>query len=202
VGSQDLQQARYDQLVRRVGGLYGGGSKVTEVLPEMFPVLELENTTPELIALSGWRTAWQSTERPAPVGMTSSSQLSNPAGSNVIAVVTQIICSGDVAFVFGAEIQTVSLGGVEVRGLFRDSRFGVPRNTALTVQSVDGGVVGGGLRLQVPAADQVFLKDDNGIVVLTPGARLSVGALNDGVRLTVNYFWRERAALDSEINFP
>jgi len=202
VGSQDLQQARYDQLVRRVGALYGGGSKVVEVLPEVFPVLELENTTPELLALSGWRTAWQSTERPAPVAMTSTSQLSNPPGSGVLAVVTMLICSGDVAFVFGAELQTASIGGTPIRGLFRDSRFGIPRNTALTVESVDGGVVGGGLRLQVASAEQVFLRDDNGIVVLTPGGRLTVGALNDGVRLTVNYFWRERQAQESELNFP
>ena len=202
MGSQDLQQARYDQLVRRVGGLYGGGSKVTEVLPEMFPVLELEHTTPELIALSGWRTAWQSTERPANVGGTTRSQLSNPPGSNVIAAVTMIIIAGDTSSVIQSQLETVSIGGTPVRGLFRDGRFGVPRNTALTVESVDGGTVGGGLRLQIPAGEQVFLRDDNGIVVLTPGTRLTIGTVVFNVRMTINYFWRERVALDSEINFP
>jgi len=200
--SQDLQQARYDQLVRRVGGLYGGGSKVVEVLPEVFPVLELENTTPELLALSGWRTAWQSTERPASVGDTTRSQLSNPAGSNVIAAVTMLLISTDVVNVIGSAIETASIGGTPVRGLFRDARFGVPRSTALTVESVDGGTVGGGLRLQIEALKQITLRDDNGIVVLTPGSRLTVGSLQFNVRLTVNYFWRERAAVDSEINFP
>jgi len=202
VGSQDLQQARYDQLVRRVGGLYGGGSKVTEVLPEMFPVLELENTTPELLALSGWRTAWQSTERPASVGDTTRSQLSNPPNSGVIAAVTMLLISSDVTTVVGAEVATVSIGGTPVRGLFRDGRFGVPRNTTLTVESVDGGTVGGGLRLQLEGLKQFTLRDDNGIVVLSPGTRLTVGTLVFNQRLTVNYFWRERAALDSEINFP
>ena len=168
----------------------------------MFPVLELENTTPELLALSGWRTAWQSTERPAAVGDTTRSQLSNPAGSNVIAAVTMLMLTGDTASVVQAELDTVSIGGTPIRGLFRDSRFGVPRNTALTVESVDGGTVGGGLRIRIPAGENVFLRDDNGIVVLTPGTRLSIGTVVFNVRLTVNYFWRERAALDSEINFP
>lgn len=202
MGSQDLQQARYDQLVRRVGGLYGGGSKVTEVLPEMFPVLELENTTPELLALTGWRMAWQSTTRPPNVGNVSESQLFNPVGSGQLVAITQLILESTVANVVQSEIQGAALG-TPVSGLFRDARFGVPRRTIARVSTADSAVaVGGGLRITLSANTAVFLKDDNGIVILVPGTGLNVSTISTNTNLTVNYFWRERLALESEINFP
>jgi len=201
VGSQDLQQARYDQLVRRVGALYGGGSKVTEVLPELFPVLEVENTTPELIALTGWRTAWQSTERPAVVAQVSKSQLFNPSSSGVIAAVTKLLVVADSLAITQVQIENVQIG-TPVKGLFRDGRFGVPRNTVLEVSSIDNVATGGGLRFTHLTDTPIQISDDNGIVVLVPGTGLSVGTTNVNVRLTVNYFWRERLAQESEINFP
>lgn len=202
MGSQDLQTARYDQLIRRVGGLYGGGSKVVEALPELFPVLELENTTPELIALTGWRTAWQSTERPGVAGQTSKSQLFNPAGSGYLVAVTQVGIHTNISSPIPLQLQIVAVAlATPVSGLFRDSRFGVPRNTVAQVASVDNVATGGGLRVHVGTVT-TFLRDDNGIVILTPGTGLDVGTVNTNVTLTVNYFWRERLALESEINFP
>ncbi len=201
MGSQDLQTGRYDQLIRRVGGLYCGGSKVVEALPELFPVLELENTTPELIALSGWRTAWQSTERPASVGEASASQLRNPAGSGVILTVTQLLIRVTPDTNIQAEIGT-TLFGTPVSGLFRDARFGTPRLTAAQVSSADNVVIGGGFRIRLVDGVPLSVQDDNGIVVLTPGTTLDCGTTGPNILMTVNYFWRERVALDSEINFP
>jgi len=199
--SQDLQQARYDQLVRRVGALYGGGSKVTEVLAELFPVLELENTTPELIALSGWRTAWQSTSRLSGIGNDSTSQLFNPVGSGFLVAVTQLLirCSADSAV--DIEIQGVPITA-GVPGLYRDGRFGVPRNTVATAASLDGGTTGGGLRIVTLAGITFPIRDDNGIVVLSPGTGLSIGTVTQNITLSVNYFWRERVAQESELLFP
>ena len=201
MGSQDLQTGRYDQLIRRVGGLYGGGSKVVEALPELFPVLELENTTPELIALSGWRTAWQSTERPAMLGVASASQLRNPAGSGVLITVTELVLRVTPDTNIQCETSNV-LFGTPVPGLFRDARFGIPRGTAGQVASVDNVAVGGGLRIRLQDGVPFVLRDDNGIVVLAPGTNLDVGTTGPDILLTVNYLWRERIALDSEINFP
>ena len=202
MGSQDLQHARYDQLVRRVGALYGGGSKVVEVLPEVFPVLELENTTPELLALSGWRLAWQSTERPAVVGQLSTSQLFNPAGSGVIVAVTHFRVRVDTAnTTIQAEISPTIIGVNQVKGLFRDSRFGGNRQTTAEVSSVDNIVVGGGLRVIV-GLDDLVISDDNGLVVLTPGFGLSVGTQQNDILMTITYFWRERIAQESELLFP
>ncbi len=46
---QELQQNRYDQLIRRVGGIIGPGSKVVEALGELFPVIDVENVPGELL---------------------------------------------------------------------------------------------------------------------------------------------------------
>lgn len=201
MGSQDLQTARYDQLVRRVGALYGGGSKVVEVLPELFPVIEVEDTTPELLALTGWRTAWQVTSRLSGVGNESSSQLFNPVGSGFLISVTQIIIQLAALGSVDVELQGTALAA-GVPGLYRDGRFGVPRSTVAIVSSLDGGTTGGGLRFLLAANTQFPIRDDNGICVLAPGTGLNIGTVQTNVTLVVNYFWRERPAQPSEINFP
>ena len=196
-----LQQNRYDQLLRRIGDLKGPGSKVNEVLEELFPILDVENAPPELLALSGWRTAWQSTERLSAAGEFSKSQLVNPAGSGILVACTRIDLLVDPVSVVQLEIDTTLFSGA-VSGLFRDSRFGVPRATAAQVASESSVVaVGGGLRLLLQQDENFSIRDDNGIVVLTPGTVLNVGSTSAAIKLLVNYFWRERIAEPSEINF-
>ena len=199
--SQDLQTARYDQLVRRVGALYGGGSKVTEVLSELFPVLEVENTTPELLTLTGWRTAWQSTARTSGAGNDSTSQLFNPVGSGFLVAITQIIINTGANTEIDLELQNTALAA-GTAGLYRDGRFGVPRSTVAIASSLDGGSTGGGLRIRSNTNVPTTLRDDNGIVVLSPGTGLNIGTVSFAIGLTVNYFWRERPAAPSELLFP
>jgi len=199
----EVQQTRWDRLVRRVSGSIGPGSRASETISEVFPVLELEDTTPELLALSDWRLAWQSTERPASVGERSASQLFNPIGSGVIVAVTHLTLrtniSGD-GIAIQAEISDTVIGTNQVKGLFRDSRFGGNRETTAEVSSDDDIAVGGGLRIFVNT-DDLVIADDNGLVILTPGFGLSVGSVNSNFILTVNYFWRERPAQESELSF-
>lgn len=197
----EVQQTRWDALVRRVSGSIGPGSRVSETISELFPVLEVENTTPELIALSGWRTAWQSTERPPSAGNESASALHNPPASGVIATVTQVILRATLAnTIVQMETEISTIGGTQVAGLFRDIRFGTGRDTTLTVTSNDASSVGGGLRIFV-GTDIVSIRDDNGIAVLTPNTSLRVGTVTVNVGFTVNYFWRERPAQPAELQF-
>jgi len=198
----ELQQGRYDQLLRRVGDLKGGGSKVNEALEDLFPVLEVEDTVPELLALAGWRTAWQSTERPSVMGQVTKSQLINPADSGFLVAVTQFLIITDGVTKLQVEIGTAEIG-TPVAGLYRDSRFGTPRATVALVSSADNIPTGGGLRLtsNVTADFQNSIRDDNGIVVLAPGSTLDIGTVSGRIVLTVNYFWRERIAEPSELNF-
>lgn len=202
MGSQDLQTARYDQLVRRVGGLYGGGSKVVEALPELFPVLELENTTPELIALTGWRTAWQNIQQNAVVGQLSAVQLSNPAGSNLIATVTQVIIRVNPAAIAQMSVTDALFVSAAIRGLFRDARFGGTRNTTLQLRSDPNIVTSAGFAMFGLGDENLTIRDDNGIAVLTPGTALQIGTGATDITVNVTFFWRERLALESEINFP
>jgi len=204
VGSQDLQQARYDQLIRRVGALYGGGSKVTEVLAELFPVIEVENTTPELLALSGWRLAWQQIQQNGVAAQVSALQLANPVGSNVVAAVTQIIFTQLTQPTDNIQMQLTNtlFTSAAIRGLFRDARFGGNRTTALELRSDANIPTGAGLRIPVVLDVPVTIRDDNGLVVLTPGTAFQVGTTGNNVTFSVNFFWRERLAQESEINFP
>ena len=198
----ELQQNRNDQLLRRVGDLKGGGSKVSEVLSEVFPVFDIENMPAELLALAGWRTAWQSTERPVQATQNSASQLRNPAGSGLLVVVTQVAIRVDSATFIQMEVSDV-LFGTPVAGLFRDARFGVPRNTAALVSSADNIPVGGGLRyrFEPDAPSTRSITDENGLCVLTPGTAFNIGTITINRQMTVNYFWRERVAEPSEVNF-
>jgi len=203
VGSQDLQTARYDQLIRRVGGLYGGGAKVVEALPELFPVLELEDTTPELIALTGWRTAWQNIAQAPSLLELSAVQLSNPVGSGLIAAVTQFIVRLDTVQDVHASVTSNLFTSASIRGLFRDGRFGGNRNTGLELRSDNDIVTNAGFAVFITPAFSLFtVRDDNGLAVLTPGTALQVGTAAVNVDINVTYFWRERPALPSEINFP
>ena len=206
MGSQDLQHARYDQLVRRVGALYGGGSKITEVLPELFPVLEVEDTTPELLALTGWRLAWQNIQQNGVAGQTSAVQLSNPFNSGVIAAVSQVYIATDNETNVQMQVTDSLFTSAAIRGLFRDARFGGNRATALELRSDPNIPTGAGLRLileTTAGGGKIFkVNDDNGVAVLTPGTALQVGTVSNLQVLQVNFWWRERLAQPSEINFP
>lgn len=200
--SQDLQTARYDQFVRRIGGLYGGGSKVTEALAELFPVLEMENTTPELLTLTGWRTCWQNIEQAALAGQTSAVSLTNPLGSNLIAAVTQVNFKTNNPDNIQMQFTNTLLVSAAISGLYRDARFGDARRSVCQLRSDNNVPTGAGVRMLTIANQIEELRDDNGLVVLTPGSAFQVGTTGNNLLLAVNYFWRERIAEPSELLFP
>ncbi len=202
MGSQDLQQARYDQLVRRLGALYGGGSKVVEVLPELFPVIDVENLPPEALAYTGWRTSWQMINQGNVAAQTSACELSNPAGSGILASVTQVIIRVGTTDSIQMEVNAAPLVSAAIRGLFRDGRAGGQRATVCELRADPNVATGAGLRLFITAGDLVTVRDDNGLVVLSPGSAFRVGSTGTNIFLDVNFLWRERTAEPSELNFP
>lgn len=202
MGSQDLQTARYDQLLRRVGGLYGGGSKVTEVLPELFPVLEVENTTPENLLLTGWREAWQNIEEASPAAELAAVSLTNPVDSGIIVAVEELDLRVDTVDNIQMLVTDTLDTSPAIRGLFRDGRLGGNRNTTCELRNFSNVATGAGARLRLAANELVHLKPRNGICVLPPGTALQIGTTGTQLRIAVNYYWRERVALDSELNFP
>lgn len=202
MGSQDLQQARYDQLVRRVGALYGGGSKVTEVLAELFPTLDVENLPLELMVLSGWRKAFIYVSRTAGVGDVVAANLFNPLASGQIAVVERIEWLVSTTDNVDVDIVQNTLTGGQTKGLFRDSRLGGDRLSTLFATTQTGINTDPILRRFSIANATEFLEERDGLFVLAPGNAVQVGyASVTNQFLGVAFWWRERTAEQSELNF-
>ena len=197
----DLQTARYDGLMRRAGGLLGGGSKVTETLSELFPMMDMENLPAELLLLAGWRTAFTTQTVPATIGQTSRAQILNPVGSGRIAVVTDCWLTGAAGIV--AYTTTDTLFANQFSGVPRDTRDGLVVNSGCSVAELVSGntVRRGEINLQGGITFHHF-STENSLAVLAPGTAWEYGTVTDNLFLDVTFFWREREALSSELNFP
>jgi len=195
----ELQQTRYDKLIRRAGNIVGAGAIVTETLQEVFPVFDLENVPPELLVFGGWRVAMRGTDI-GPGAAQTASQLFNPANSGVIMVLTSCIISVSAVDNIGYRLDSTPLASTNGFGQFRDARAGHPITDAAV----------GNTRIQTPlaitplvetrvASDVPFhLSDANGVAVLMPGNGFTVGTGAISIRLTVAYLWRERTLEPSE----
>lgn len=202
--TNELQTARYDNLVRRLGGLLGPGSKVTETLSELFPVVETENLPAELLFLGGWITGMNTAVVAATVGEASRVQVFNPAGSGKIAVVTDVFLQNidGNPNVINFQINETIFSPAPVTGITRDTHAGFAVGTALATGGLNTG--------NTPQAGLLFLEPlvtfhmhiENGICVLAPGSGLEFGTNVDNQALSATFFWRERVALPSELNFP
>ena len=202
MGSQDLQQARYDQLVRRVGALYGGGSKVTEVLAELFPVLDVENLPLELRILATWRSAMITVSRTMGVGEVGAVNLFNPADSGIIATVEHIEWKVSATDNVDITLLPNSLTGGQTKGLFRDTRLGGDRLSTLFATSQTNVNTAATFRRFSTTNVTEILRDDRGLFVLSPGNGLQIGfASVTNAFLSGFFMWRERGAEQSELFF-
>ena len=201
--TNDLQTARYDGLMRRAGGLLGGGSKVTETLSELFPMMDMENLPAELLLLAGWRTKFTTKTVGATVGQTSRAGIFNPIGSGLIVVLTDVLLDvtlPDQIIVYSTTI--TELTDDSLSGVPRDTRDGVVVNSGAKVaQQQTGNTVQRG-RLLIADFGSFHHFAKNGLAVLAPGTGFEYGTLIDNLPLNATFFWRERAALSSELNFP
>ena len=201
--SNDLQTAAYDQLVRRVGGLLGGGSKVTETLSEVFPVLELEGGPVELKFLRGWRLGMGSATNAAVAANFLLFQIFNPVGSGQIIVPTRMDIWSASAQDVGYAATDVALATSVTNEEQRDTRIGVSEATVgqlRTAAQVGAPTASGRLTL---VADTVFtLTDLDGVFVLAPGTGVTFFTTVLNTDFNMSFLWRERQALDSELNFP
>ena len=198
-----IQQNRYDQLLRRVGDLKGGGSKVADVLTELFPMFDVESNRGELQLLSGMRLCMDSTNQAATPGSTSRSQLFNPANSGVIGIVTSLyvdnVATSATINLTTTIVPFVTAAGV---GLFRDTRLGTTGTPSLQARAdVTVAVTAPTLVFHILPDTPLKLEDENGIIVLAPGTGIEIGSAATDRALTVDYFWRERVAEPSELSF-
>ena len=196
----ELQTNRYDQLLRRVGDLKGPGSKVNDVLQELFPTIDVENIPGELLFLMGTRIGWAAAAKTPTAGKRSGIQLFNPAGSGQLITVSSVILSANLLCNFTWGLVNLALATNTGIPRLRDARVGIgPSGVSQLRTSPDAIALVSG-QARVASNTTISLSDINSFCVLSPGTGLSVvGAVDAGIFITFNY--RERVAEPSELTF-
>lgn len=196
----ELQQNRYDQLLRKVGDLKGPGSKVSEVLTELFPTFDVENMPPELIRLSGARLGHGGGTITAIAAQSPTGILVNPAGSGKIITITRVYASSNAISVvrWGT---TVTVRGTAVNTQqFRDTRDRAPSLPSGSIRQISAVAAAVGTnQTRVLASTNLTLDDPAGIAVLAPDTAFEIGLGALVSTLQFAFSWKERTAEPSEV---
>ncbi len=198
----DLQQTRYDQLIRRVGAIIGPGSKVAEALSELFPVIDVERVPGELLLLGGTHLCIGAARVAADVAESPRVQLFNPVESGKLITVSSVQVATQTAGQINYATSIIALTNGVGTEVFRDRRLstvGGPVGEIRTDSTVALTDAHGQIRLGVNVTNT--LEDPNSIAVLPPGSGFEVGGTVLNSALTVTFNWRERVAEQSELSF-
>jgi len=198
----EIQQSRYDRLLRRVADLKGPGSKVNDVLQELFPVIDVEQVPGELLFLSGTKLGWGGAQKTGDAVKKAGVQLFNPVGSGQLVTVEELvlIVSGS-ARRLHIGITTITLPTNTGLALLRDTRSGSNVNTAAQVRTSGDAIATTNMSVRLAGNTTISLSPRNGFCVLGPGTGLTVVDDSDQQTINVSFFWRERIAEPSEVNF-
>jgi len=200
--TQDLQQNRYDQLLRRVGGLIGPGAKVNEVLGELFPVLDVESIPGELMFLAGWRLSFGSASVTGSVAQHARMQVFNPVDSGKLLTVTScVITTSSTQTIRWAVVGIPLTTGIGTE-LIRDTRKGVINRPSGQIRTDDTPAATDAQgRARISSTIEFTLTDSNGVAVLAPGTGFEVGSGTTNTNVQTTFYWRERPAEQSELQF-
>jgi len=198
----EIQQNRWDQLVRRAANIVSPGSMVNDALAELFPMIDVENMPGELLYLSGTRICLGAERDVASAGNNHLHQVFNPADSGQIITVTDVIFSSDTAQRIRFALQTFAFASLTSNQAVRDSRTGVIERPVGEIRSVTqaAGIPAFG-EVQVAANLPFHLTVQNDIAVLLPGTGLSVATTTLNTEFITSWFWRERQTQAAETNF-
>jgi len=196
----ELQQNRYDQLLRRVGDLKGPGSKVNDVLQELFPTIDVENVPGELLFLMATRIGFAGTALAPTAGKRTGIQLFNPVGSGHLVTISTVLISTSASGQITFGLTTTALATNTGIPRLRDVRGGTNESGVSQLRtSPDAVALSSGL-FRTLANVTIFLTDENTVSVLSPGTGLNfIGAVD--MNMTITYFYRERVAEPSELTF-
>lgn len=198
----EVQQTRWDRLIRRVSGSIGPGSRVSETLSELFPVLDVESVPGELLALMGTRLSIGTSAIVGAAGESGRIQVFNPEGSaNLITISRAYVTVSTTQTVRWAVSETELATSIGLQA-FRDSRFLLParplgqirRQSSAALTLAQG-------EITIPANDPFMLDDPNGVAVLAPGTGFEIGSTANATTIRVTFYWRERQAEESELQF-
>lgn len=199
--SQELQQNRYDQLIRRVGGLIGGGSKVSEVLGELFPTIDVENIPPELLLLAQTRIGIGSLSLVAAAGEFARIQLFNPVDSGLLITVRRCLAGVTTGQRLRWARTNIALGTGQGTEINRDTRTLVTvRPTGQIRSASDAAATDQNGAADILGNTPLEIVDKDSAFVLSPGNGFEVGGGTVALRLTVTFWWQERVGEASELN--
>ena len=201
--TSELQTPRYDQIIRRAGGIIGPGSKVSEALSELFPVLDVEQLPGELLLLGGTAISEGASTVFSAAGETPRIQVFNPVASGVLLTISSAVVSVSATTTMRSATSIIALTTGVGTEVFRDRRqSAVSRpsgqiRTDSTVALTDANTL-----FRVLANSTVFVTDPNSLAVLPPGAGFEFGSESVASQMWVTFYWRERVGLESELNLP
>lgn len=199
----ELQQNRYDKLLRRVGGMIGPGSMVNDALTELFPMIDVESLNAELAFLADWRLAFGSLTHLASAGEFNHVQLFNPENSGMLVVLERVDFEVNTNQFVEYVMSDVALTDFTANEAMRDTRPGIVNVPVAQIRDdqTGSGIANTG-QIFVRANTNETLLEKKGLFVLAPntGVRFSTTIANVGSTFTFN--WRERTAEPSELNFP
>jgi len=199
--TSELQQSRYDQLIRRVGGIIGPGSKVFEALTELFPVLDVERVPGELLLLGQTQLCIGSITFSSAAAQSPRTQLFNPVDSGKLITVSSMIISVPAASIVRFSVGFTALTTGQGTERYRDGRLPLaarPSGQIRTQSSAAQTDAHGQFRMG--GSDPRQFTDENAMAVLSPGSGYEWGSNIINNSISVTWHWRERVAEPSELN--
>jgi len=196
-----IQTGSFDNLIRRLYSIKGGGSELSESLGDVFPILDLENLPAELLLLRGWRKFSAFATQVAVAAQTTALQLVVPDANTNLVVVEKLIIKVQTAS--NVTIGTNVAAFTELANVNnQDTRSPEASNAHVRLAGTNNAATtanGAILRLTT-GVDREF-EVPGGIAVLGPGGVFSVIVSTGDLDLTVSFFGRERIAEPSEVSF-
>jgi len=195
-----LQTGRLENFIRRWGSIKGGGSLLSETLGEVFPVLDLENLSPENYLPAGWTPFFGFTTVVGVAAQLQGASLINPAASGNIIVVDLIVARVAAAanFTLG---NSLPLFTPILNATSRDTRELSPLGGARIGANANVGAAETGLLYrQAGGLDREIILP-HGTGILAPGTQIAVVGSTVNNTLNVGFSGRIRVAEPSELSF-
>lgn len=138
----------------------------------------------------------------AAAGQAPTGQLFNPADSGIIATVSSFTIAINGISTIGWGRTNTPVGAAIGTETFRDTRHPLTEAPVCDVRQVSAVAVGSGTnQARVANGDTFSNSDENGVIVLAPGTGFDVGSQQNAQTLFYSFYWRERVAEPSELNF-
>jgi len=175
---------------------------VSEVLSELFPVIDVENIPGELLLLGGTRLCIGSQILAGAAGQVARIQVFNPVDSNqIISISSVVVGTLSTQTIRYAVVETLLTSVIDTQA-FRDGRLPrTSRPTGLIRSQSSVAKTNANGQFRLLANTSYTLEDHNTVAVVPPGTGFEVGADLVASQITVTFNWRERSVERAELQF-